>query len=1424
MKKTVSIGLCLVLVMVSIILPYNFTASAATIPAPVGSTTYFSFSPEEGTYVGNSTEQDSVNLTRGGDGMGVCGWSYRINSSGGNYALGYSLPYEQAWTTGGGFRFNNNDGVYRLEPNTTYTVSFKFRIKSAPKSSLSAPSSAVSTFKLGTGFAWDKNAGGNEGNSLNHMGTSFVEFASVSTDSQTYSVTDDLGTRNYAVGEAWNTLSYTFTTAASFKDDNSLGFYNELKAGIDFEIDDIYVTRYPALDTNAPHEQSYNFNFSQETAFNYPADTGKTLATLNDCSGVSYLPLHKINDQSDSASTAVYESFNYSGVEADTLKVTSPGTTFITLTEDGVPFKFEENKTYRISFEYYAEGNSGDKLLFTAGGIAREWDTGINDVQMIPVYPDKYPLEGSGFNQNDDTLHAFVPKYHTEGYQNGELNGYINIAYPFSTDTFDADSGYISGTATIKTGSFDVDVYSGNAFSHSLKLNPFLQLVVLGSENNGTPTTVYLKKVEIYAFDIAPQVQFYDGDKLISTEKNPAETYNVDRVAPEKTGMAFAGWYLDKALSKPFTTDNGVKSDVMQKPAATGYTFQDSNPVLKLYAKYLPIEYTGSKTYTFGTSGDIKSNANYGAETLVNDKWFTFLPNDGYASKTYNADNLTVSALSGVTQSGTYQTVQDGIKYTTLGNDAPWNEGSPVFITNPDGSAFIPAPNTTYKFTVKYRMPTVGAELENNTFTGFSGLKYEKAVYNDGSVRSEMGSAYSPTGWAQNTVSAVGLTQTDTSTTATFTVKTGDFQNCIPTIGFYVTSSKAAIDQSAPTEIEGRTYYPYISSDIIVESVTVEYNALNDLTVAVVTNAENGVKGSMSNILVSPTGEDYSLTGAYQWYKALFFDWDNGKSAYVIREAIGAGSGAEYSKKGKTVTKNGFVYLIHENKENPNWDAWFKDSFSRIGSNYGASSSLVGTAAYVYGADLIALTADITGTGNAEGFSSNTYISLGKPTPQFAFGGVAILNDAAAAKSENQAVRVYYDYIHDNDSFFYAGEYKKITARGVLFKAAQNTLPLTVENAQNEQGGILMTEKRDNFGACWLKNESLIRYSTFLVKFKITDTREVCFRAYLELEDGTIVYSQTADSAIVTKIKAEIDGVEYEKDGRVLVWNDEFFAEELNTTSKWSFNRTMNTSDRIYANTYENVHIDTLDADGNEGVVHMKLNKVLQEDGSYKFTVSDGLTTIGRMNFTYGRLEARVKLTDVNGTWQSFWMQSSTPYKTANYMSEIDIYENYNFTDSKTGTTNRYFQSVLHKWTFNANGDKDSTTLAQKNWQDSEINKYHVIAFEWTPTTVSVYVDDVLVNSMGITEADEFSTKVPGMQGFHDPHYLIFNNEFFTDANSWQPSPADNLTPDTLNEEGGYEVDYYIDWVRLYQNPETDNIYVTHEIAAKQAENDANAQ
>lgn len=261
------------------------------------------------------------------------------------------------------------------------------------------------------------------------------------------------------------------------------------------------------------------------------------------------------------------------------------------------------------------------------------------------------------------------------------------------------------------------------------------------------------------------------------------------------------------------------------------------------------------------------------------------------------------------------------------------------------------------------------------------------------------------------------------------------------------------------------------------------------------------------------------------------------------------------------------------------------------------------------------------------------------------------------------------------------------------------------------------------------------------------------------------------------------------KHGRVLVWHDEFDKNEIDY-DKWIFWRTMSSKDRIYYNGKETVRVEN-------GNLHMQSHRT--EDKKFPFALSEGFTTKYTMNWKYGYLEMRAKVPFRHGAWPSFWVLSSTAFQKTGWTAEADIFEVF--------SNEKKLASAVHKWGYSKHTSIDGGDYVFENFENLN-NEYHVYAYEWNPEFFAFFVDGEEYGRVPIDPVNgNFGADIiDGTSGFHDFQFIAINNEMFTEGSSWKPNGW------AINDADELPIDYYIDWVRLYQNPEKEEIKLKPEI------------
>lgn len=267
---------------------------------------------------------------------------------------------------------------------------------------------------------------------------------------------------------------------------------------------------------------------------------------------------------------------------------------------------------------------------------------------------------------------------------------------------------------------------------------------------------------------------------------------------------------------------------------------------------------------------------------------------------------------------------------------------------------------------------------------------------------------------------------------------------------------------------------------------------------------------------------------------------------------------------------------------------------------------------------------------------------------------------------------------------------------------------------------------------------------------------------------------------------------EHVKEGRRIVWREEFDGDSLDQ-SKWCFRREMFAGDCEYVQDSDTVQV----RDG-----FLRLRVVKSRNPAKRCRLPLGLTTHDGMSWRYGYVEMRARVPYRRGAWPSFWMLSTAEYRQAACKAEVDIFESFAWTNGVIPT--------LHKWIGRTHAQLGEGYGKGSRWfqfsQPETLNdEFHVYGLEWTPRELVFYIDGKRYYSCPIDNAHDFNAKtIEGMDCFHDFMYLIVNNEVFTPCHDMCPKGRE------LVGEKDLPIDYTIDWFRLWQNPDTEEIRLGH--------------
>ena len=174
-----------------------------------------------------------------------------------------------------------------------------------------------------------------------------------------------------------------------------------------------------------------------------------------------------------------------------------------------------------------------------------------------------------------------------------------------------------------------------------------------------------------------------------------------------------------------------------------------------------------------------------------------------------------------------------------------------------------------------------------------------------------------------------------------------------------------------------------------------------------------------------------------------------------------------------------------------------------------------------------------------------------------------------------------------------------------------------------------------------------------------------------------------------------------------------------------------------------------------------------EDSGGCRYT-SARLSTFGQKAWTYGRMEARIALPGVRGTWPAFWLQGTSVTGVSWPGSgELDVMEQINDAPFVYGTAH---------WL-----DRDERHAQSGGRTDADIGAFHVYAIEWTPDSVRWFIDDRPYHALRLADAaDRFDA-------FHGEFFLMLNMAV---GGNW---------PGFAIDDAALPARMLVDYVRVYQ-------------------------
>ncbi|MBI1265937.1 MAG: family 16 glycosylhydrolase [Cryomorphaceae bacterium] len=233
-----------------------------------------------------------------------------------------------------------------------------------------------------------------------------------------------------------------------------------------------------------------------------------------------------------------------------------------------------------------------------------------------------------------------------------------------------------------------------------------------------------------------------------------------------------------------------------------------------------------------------------------------------------------------------------------------------------------------------------------------------------------------------------------------------------------------------------------------------------------------------------------------------------------------------------------------------------------------------------------------------------------------------------------------------------------------------------------------------------------------------------------------------------------------------LVWSDEFNGTSLNTDvwtydlgtgSQFGLNGWGNNELQYYTNSTENVFV----SGGNLHIVAKQQNV-----GGMNYT-SGRIRTVGNAYWTYGKIEARMKLPTGQGIWPAFWMLREAGI----WPGEIDIMET-------VGNAPNTLHGTCHQGTAGNVYSLGGSIVSPSSLTDN----FHTYSIEWFPDNIRWFLDGQMyyeVNRSQVTPNFEWL--------FDEDYYMLLNVAV---GGNWPGAP---------NGTTVFPQEMVVDYVRAYQ-------------------------
>ena len=238
-------------------------------------------------------------------------------------------------------------------------------------------------------------------------------------------------------------------------------------------------------------------------------------------------------------------------------------------------------------------------------------------------------------------------------------------------------------------------------------------------------------------------------------------------------------------------------------------------------------------------------------------------------------------------------------------------------------------------------------------------------------------------------------------------------------------------------------------------------------------------------------------------------------------------------------------------------------------------------------------------------------------------------------------------------------------------------------------------------------------------------------------------------------------------DNMKLVWNDEFNSTSLDE-QYWNYE--IGTGNNGWGNN-ELQYYRKENTSVNNGYLFIEARKEGFEGRSY---TSSRLTTEGKFDFKYGRVDIRARLPEGQGYWPALWMLGSN-FRSVGWPAcgETDIMEMIGGGDGKDNVVH----GTIH---WRENGSHANFGGSTKLLAGSFSDQFHVFSIIWQERSIRWFLND--------TQYHVVNTSPEDLSEFRESFFLIFNVAV---GGNWPGSPnGGTIFPQQM----------VVDYVRVFQD------------------------